>query len=187
MTVSLRTFAVLEEQLDLGADVEPAMEALLDACSEHRKPRVTIATSPPIQAAWTAVRSLATARSTAAGGSLGKSASSVISAGASLANRRRERSNVAASRVGTEPEEAAQSSRKTSSISRDAGGQHVENPHSKPFASNAIRTSPSSRTRTTSGACPTSAVGRHRKAVAVRTWRGTGQSLRASRSKSSST
>jgi hypothetical protein len=36
MSVALRTFAVLEEQLDAGADVAPAMKALLDAASAER-------------------------------------------------------------------------------------------------------------------------------------------------------
>jgi len=36
MRVALRTFAVLEDQLAAGADVEPAMKALLDAASEER-------------------------------------------------------------------------------------------------------------------------------------------------------
>ncbi|HEY2516150.1 MAG TPA: hypothetical protein VGI39_35005 [Polyangiaceae bacterium] len=35
MSVPLRTFAVLQDQLDAGADVEPAMRALFDAASEE--------------------------------------------------------------------------------------------------------------------------------------------------------
>ncbi len=36
MSVPLRTFAVLQDQLDAGADVAPAMKVLLDAASEER-------------------------------------------------------------------------------------------------------------------------------------------------------
>jgi hypothetical protein len=36
MSVPLRTFAVLKDQLDAGADVAPAMRALLDASAEER-------------------------------------------------------------------------------------------------------------------------------------------------------
>jgi hypothetical protein len=36
MSVPLRTFAILQDQLDAGADVAPAMKVLLDAASEER-------------------------------------------------------------------------------------------------------------------------------------------------------
>lgn len=36
MSVPVRTFAVLQDRLDAGADVEPAMNVLLDAASEER-------------------------------------------------------------------------------------------------------------------------------------------------------